>query len=102
MRIRNGDTVEVISGDDVGKQGKVLSVEPKSEVVIVEGINFIKRHSKPSQQNPQGGIIEREAPMHVSNVMIVVSGSRTRIRHRLLDNGRKIRVATKTGQDIDS
>ena len=102
MRIRKGDTVEVISGDDVGKQGKVLSVILRSEQVIVEGINFMKRHSKPSQQNPQGGIVEREAPIHVSNVMIVLSGSRTRIGHRLLDNGRKIRVAVKTGQDIDS
>ena len=102
MRIRKGDTVEVISGDDVGKQGKVLSVNPRSEQVIVEGINFMKRHSKPSQQNQQGGIVEREASINASNVMIVASGSLTRIGHRLLDNGRKIRVAVKTGQDIDS
>ncbi len=102
MRIRKGDSVEVISGDDAGKQGKVLSVNPKTGQVIVEGINFMKRHSKPSQQSPQGGIVEREAPIHVSNVMIVASGSRTRIGHRRLDTGRKIRVAVKTGQDIDS
>ncbi len=102
MRIREGDTVEVISGDDAGKQGKVLSVSPRSEQLIVEGINFMKRHSKPSQENPQGGIVEREAAIHASNVMIVVSGSRTRIGHRILDNGRKVRVAVKSGQDIDS
>ncbi|MBH31422.1 MAG: 50S ribosomal protein L24 [Candidatus Marinimicrobia bacterium] len=102
MRIRKGDTVEVISGDHAGKQGKVLSLSPRSHQVIVEGINFMKRHSKPSQQNPQGGIVEKEAPIHVSNVMIVASGNRTRIGHRLLDSGKKIRVAVTTGQDIDS
>ena len=102
MRIRMGDTVEVISGDDRGKKGKVLSVNPKSQRVIVEGINFMKRHSKPTQKNQQGGIIEREAAVHTSNVMLVVSGSRTRVGHRLLDTGKKVRVARKTGEDIDS
>lgn len=102
MSIRKGDIVEVIAGDDVGKQGKVLSVTPKSNKIIVEGINFMKRHSKPTQQSPQGGIIEREAPIHISNLMIVVGGSKTRVGHRFLDNGRKIRVALKSGQDIDS
>ena len=102
MRIRTGDTVEVISGDDRGKQGKVLSVNPKSQRLIIEGINFMKRHSKPTQQNQQGGIIERAASVHASNVMLVVAGSRTRVGHRLLDTGRKIRVARKTGEDIDS
>jgi|TARA_B100001971_G_scaffold156223_1_gene145737 large subunit ribosomal protein L24 len=102
VRIRTGDTVEVISGDDRGKQGKVLSVNPKSQRLIIEGINFMKRHSKPTQQNQQGGIIEREASVQASNVMLVVSGSRTRVGHRLLDTGRKIRVARKTGEDIDS
>ena len=67
MRIKTGDIVEVITGNDSGKQGKVLSVNPKLMQVIVEGVNFMKRHSKPTQQNPQGGIIEREAPIHISN-----------------------------------
>jgi large subunit ribosomal protein L24 len=78
VRIRTGDTVEVISGDDRGKQGKVLSVNPKSLRLLIEGMNFMKRQSKPTQQNQQGGIIEREASVHVSNVMLVVSGSRRR------------------------
>ena len=73
MRIRMGDTVEVISGDDRGKKGKVLSVNPKSQRVIIEGINFMKRHSKPTQKNQQGGIIEREAAVHSCNVMLVAS-----------------------------
>tara|TARA_B100000686_G_C16514529_1_gene823881 strand:- start:65 stop:373 length:309 start_codon:yes stop_codon:yes gene_type:complete len=102
VRVKTGDLVEIISGDDSGKQGKVLRVNPKSMQVIVEGVNFMKRHSKPTQQNQQGGIIEREAPIHISNLMVVVSGRRTRFGHRLLDNGRRIRVSQKTGEDIDS
>ena len=102
MRIKTGDIVEVITGNDSGKQGKVLSVNPKLMQVIVEGVNFMKRHSKPTQQNPPGGIIEREAPIHISNLMIISGGGRTRFGHRLLDNGRRIRVSLKTGEDIDS
>lgn len=102
MNIRSGDTVQVVSGDDRGKKGKVLSVNPKKGQVIVEGINFMKHHSKPTQQNPQGGIIEREGPVQVSNVMLVSSGGPTRVGYRFLETGRKIRVARKTGEDIDS
>ena len=102
MRIRKGDTVEVISGDDRGKKGKVLRSYPRSERIVVEGVNFIKRHTRPSQNNPQGGIVEREAPMHVSNVMLVTGGQRARVGHRFLETGRKVRYSLKTGDDIDS
>ena len=79
MRIKTGDIVEVISGDDKGKQGKVLNFNPKTQRVLIEGVNFIKRHSKPSQQNQQGGIVEREASLHISSVMLVVSGNKTKV-----------------------
>lgn len=102
MRIKKGDTVQVISGNELGKTGKVLMVSPKSNRVIVEGVNFVKRHTKPSQQNPQGGIVEKEAPVHISNVMLMVGGQRTRSGWRFLETGRKIRVSRKTGEDIDS
>lgn len=102
MRIKTGDIVEIISGDDKGKQGKVLNFNPKTQRVLVEGVNFIKRHTKPSQQNQQGGIIEREASLHISSVMLVVSGSKTKVGYRFLDNGKKIRFSKKTNEDIDS
>ena len=102
MRIREGDSVQIISGDYIGKTGKVLRALPKSNRLIVEGVNFVKRHTRPSQQNPQGGIVEKEAPVHISNVMLVVGGQRTRTGHRFLETGRKIRVSRKTGEDVDS
>ncbi len=102
MHIKKGDTVTVISGNDQGKTGKILYVFPKTNRVIVEGVNFVKKHSRPSQQNPQGGIIEKEAPIHISNVMVTFGGKRSRIGHRFLGTGRKIRVSRKTGEDIDS
>ncbi len=71
MRVRKNDQVLVLAGNYKGKKGKVLKVFPEESRVIVEGVNFIKRHSRPTQQNPQGGIIEKEAPIHVSNVMVV-------------------------------
>jgi large subunit ribosomal protein L24 len=71
MRVRKNDQVLVLSGNYKGKKGKVLKVFPEQGRVIVEGVNFIKRHSRPTQQNPQGGIVEKEAPIHVSNVMVV-------------------------------
>ena len=102
MRIKTGDIVEVISGDDKGKQGKVLNFNPKTQRVLIEGVNFIKRHSKPSQQNQQGGIVERVASLHISSVMLVVSGNKTKVGYRFLDNGKKVRFSKKTNEDIDS
>ncbi|MBD3166721.1 50S ribosomal protein L24 [bacterium] len=70
-RIRKGDTVVVLSGDDRGKEGIVLKVDPENSRAIVEGVNFVKRHMRPTQKNPQGGIVEKEAPVHLSNLMVI-------------------------------
>lgn len=102
MRVKKGDKVQVISGKDKGKQGTILEAYPRKERVIVEGINIVKKHSKPSQMNPQGGIVEMEAPIHVSNVMLIDPESKepTRIGYRI-ENGEKIRIAKKSGQALD-
>jgi large subunit ribosomal protein L24 len=104
LKIRRYDTVEVISGKDKGKTGKVLRVIPDKHRVIVEGINIIKRHTRPSQFNPnaQAGVIEREAPIHISNVMLVdpKSNKRTRVGS-VRENGKRFRVARTTGEKID-
>jgi large subunit ribosomal protein L24 len=93
MKIKKNDTVMVIAGNDRGKTGKVLKVFPKESRVIVEGINLRKRHTKPSQRNPQGGILEKEAPIHISNVMIIdpKTNEPTRV-------GAKIILDEKTGK----
>ncbi|MGM9989011.1 MAG: 50S ribosomal protein L24 [Bacillaceae bacterium] len=102
MHVKKGDKVQVITGKDKGKQGTVLVALPKQNRVIVEGINFIKKHSKPSQMNPQGGIITKEAPIHVSNVMPLdpKSGQPTRVGFKLVD-GKKVRFAKKSGELLD-
>jgi large subunit ribosomal protein L24 len=99
VKIRRFDQVVVISGEDKGKKGKVLKVFPKVQRVIVEGVNFIKRHSR-ARPGVQSGIIEREAPIHVSNVMLLdpASGERTRIGHHVLQDGKRQRVAKKSGE----
>ncbi|MBE3556412.1 MAG: 50S ribosomal protein L24 [Firmicutes bacterium] len=103
MHVRKEDTVEVISGKDRGKRGRVLVAYPAKERVLVEGVNQIKRHTKPNPAYPKGGIITKEAPIHVSNVMIVCKhcNRRTRIAHRFLDDGKKIRVCKHCGQSLD-
>jgi len=103
-KIKKGDRVEVISGKDRGKTGKVLRVDRDRDRVIVEGVNFIKRHTRPNpQKNIKGGIVEREAPVQVSNVMVVSpdSGRRTRVGFKILDDGRKVRVAKVDGAILD-
>ncbi|HNZ36406.1 MAG: 50S ribosomal protein L24 [Candidatus Marinimicrobia bacterium] len=102
LHIRKNDTVMVITGESKGKIGKVLKVFPDKERVIVEGVNFIKRHTRPNQQNPQGGIIEKEAPIHISNVKLVHAGQATKIGYRTLKDGKKVRVARETGEIIDA
>ena len=95
MRVRQNDTVEVIAGKDAGKRGKVLKVVPEKNRVIVQGVSFIKRHTRPNpQHNIKGGVLEREGPIHVSNVMVVCDecGRRTRVGGKRLDDGRKVRV----------
>ena len=96
MHVKKGDKVMVISGKDKGKTGVILAAFPKQERVLVEGINMVKKHAKPSQINPQGGIVNQEAPIHVSNVMIIdpKSGEPTRVGYKMEDN-KKVRVAKK-------
>jgi large subunit ribosomal protein L24 len=104
MDIRKGDTVEVISGNDRGKRSRVLDVLSDKQRVIVEGVNMRKHHTRPSARDPQGGIIEREAPIHVSNIMVVCpqTDQPTRIRHTQLDNGKYVRISARSGEMIDS
>lgn len=100
MHVVKGMTVRVIRGNHRGEEGKVLVVFLKDQRVIVEGVNFIKRHTKPTQDNPQGGIIEKEAPIHVSNVMVVHGGQPTRVGFKRLEDGTKVKIAKKTGAEI--
>jgi large subunit ribosomal protein L24 len=104
IRIRKNDVVEVITGRDKGKRGKVLVVLPDKGRLLVQGVNFIKRHTRPNpQKNIKGGIAEREAPIHVSNVMIVSpdDDKRTRIGFRLMPDGRKARIGRRGGEVLD-
>lgn len=103
LHVKTGDTVVVITGKDKGKTGRILAAFPKDNRVLVEGVNLVKKHTKPNPANPQGGIITKEAPIHVSNVMIAdpKSGEATRIGHKTLDNGNKVRYAKKSGEVID-
>jgi large subunit ribosomal protein L24 len=90
----------VIAGDEKGRQGKVLRVLPKQQQVIIEGVNVHKKHQRPTQQNQQGGILEKELPIHLSNVQPVVEGRPTRVRFQRREDGAKIRVAARTGEQI--
>ena len=100
LKIKKGDTVKVIAGKDSGKEGKVVSVDVKGGKVVVEGINMITKHAKPSQANPNGGIVQKEAAIDISNVMLVVDGKATRVGFEIKD-GKKVRVAKATGKVID-
>ena len=102
-RIVKGDTVLVVSGDDRGKTGRVLKVLHEKQRVLVEGVNFIKRHTRPTQQNPQGGIVEREAPVHLSNVMPYDPKSQrgTRVRSRVLSDGTRVRESAASGEVLE-
>ena len=100
LKIKKGDTVKVIAGKDKDKEGKVLSVDPKKNKVTVEGINVVKKHEKPSVANQNGGIIEKEAPIDVSNVMYVHKGKATRVGFKM-DGDKKVRFAKTTGDVID-
>ena len=102
MIVKTGDKVKVITGKDKGKEGVILKAFPKKDRVIVEGMNMMKKHQKPSSMNPQGGILETEAPIHVSNVMLIDSktGEPTRVGFKVVD-GKKVRVSKKTGEVLD-
>ena len=99
MKLRKGDTVKVIAGKDKGKEGKVLAVNVKDNTVIVEGINMVTKHNKPSAANQAGGITTKEAALHVSNVMLVVDGKATRVGYEVEKDG-KVRVCKKCGAKI--
>lgn len=107
LHVKKGDNVKVIAGNDRGKEGRVLAVFPKRDRVLVEGINMRIHHEKPSQQNPQGGRMEREASIHISNVMVIdpTTGEPTRIGRKRLEEdggGRWVRYAKKSGEIIDN
>ncbi|GGA44338.1 MULTISPECIES: 50S ribosomal protein L24 [Psychrobacillus] len=101
MHVKKGDKVMVISGKDKGKTGVILAAFPKKDRVLVEGVNIIKKHMKPNQVNPQGGIVSQEAAIHVSNVMLIdpKTGEPTRVGYKVED-GKKVRVAKKSGEII--
>ena len=100
MKIRKGDRVKVIAGRSKGKVGDVLRVLPAESRVVVSGVNVIKRHTKPSRSG-EGGIIEREAAIHVSNVALLHDDKPTKVGFKFLDDGRKVRFARSTGETID-
>lgn len=99
LKIKSGDTVTVVAGDHKGSEGKVMSVDREKNKAIVEGVNVVKKHEKPSAQNPQGGIVEKEAPIHLSNLSLMENGEAVRVGFEIKD-GKKVRVSKKTGEII--
>ena len=99
-KIKKGDTVKVITGKDKDREGKVLSVDMKYHKVLVEGVNMVTKHTKPSAQNQQGGIVSKEAPIDISNVMYSAKGQAVRVGFAVKD-GKKVRINKKTGEAID-
>ena len=102
LHIKKNDTVVVLAGEDKGKTGKVLKVLVKEERAVVEGINIVSKSTKPSAQNPQGGIVKQEAPIHISNLSLVdpKSGKATRVGIKVTEDGKKVRIAKKSGEEI--
>lgn len=103
LKVKTGDKVVVIAGKDKTKTGRILKVFPSEGRVIVEGVNIVKRHTKPNMANPDGGIIEKEAPIHVSNVALAdpKTGNATRVGYKFLEDGTKVRYAKKSGETIE-
>lgn len=99
LHIKKGDTVVVISGESRGQQGKILSIDREKGRAIVESVNMVKRHTKPNAKSPQGGIVEKEASINISNLMVVVGGKPTRTG-RKLENGKNVRYSKKSGEVI--
>ena len=100
LHIKVGDAVQVMNGESKGQGGKVVSIDRKKNRAIVEGVNVVKKHVKPSAANPQGGIVEQEAGIHISNIMLVVDGQPTRIGRREDAKGKLVRYSKKTGEEI--
>ena len=103
LHIKKNDQVKVIAGKEKGKTGKILTVMPKKGCVIIEKVNFVKRHTRPSGQARQGGILEKEAPIHISNVMVVCNkcNSPVRVGQKILEDGKKARYCKKCGELSD-
>lgn len=100
LKIKSGDTVKVVAGDHKGSEGKVLTVLIEKNKAIIEGVNMVKKHTKPSAQNPQGGIIEKEAPIHISNLSLLTSkGETTRVGYRV-EGDKKVRYSKKSNEVI--
>ena len=101
LHVKKGDTVLVLSGNDKGKQGKVMSVDSEKNRAIVEGVRIVSKHTRPNAEHPQGGIIKQEAPIHISNLMVVgKDGKPTRIGRKKDENGKSVRYSKKTGEII--
>jgi len=100
IHIKVGDTVQVIAGTSRNQQGSVLTIDRKTQRAIVAGVNVVKRHVKPNSQNPQGSIMEKEAAIHISNLMVVHGGKPTRIGRRKNEEGKLVRYSKKTGEEI--
>jgi len=103
-KIRKGDRVQVLTGRDKGKRGEVIAVNPTEKRALVQGVNVVKRHQKPRGMNAPGGIQEKEAPIHLSNLALLdpKSGKPTRVGFRLLEDGKKVRVAKPSGEVLDA
>lgn len=100
LHIKKGDTVYVNAGEDKGKSGRVLEVLVKKQRAIVEGINMVSKHAKPSSQNPQGGIVKQEAAIHVSNLNLAEGGKPVRVGRKLNADGKLVRISKKSGEEI--
>ena len=102
LHIKKGDTVVILSGESKGQKGKVLEIFGEKQRAIVEGVNLVSKHTKPNADTPQGGIVKQEAPIHISNLMVVdpASGEPTRIVRKLNDKGKLVRYSKKTGEEI--
>ena len=104
FKLKSGDTVKVIAGDHKGSEGKVIQIIKDKDRVLVEGVNLVSKHTKPSAQSPQGGIVKKEAPIHISNLMLVCNkcAETSRIGMRILEDGTKERICKKCGELLDA
>jgi large subunit ribosomal protein L24 len=100
LHIKVGDTVKVLSGESRGQEGKILGIDKKKNRATVEGLNMVKRHTKPSASNPQGGIVEKESGIHTSNLMVVHNGVASRVTRKVNEAGKLVRYSKKSGEEI--
>lgn len=102
LHIKIGDTVKVLSGESRGKEGTVLTIDRKKERATVSGVNIVKRHTKPSASEPNGGIVDKEGGIHISNLMVVVKGQASRVGRKTDAKGKSVRYSKKSGEEIKS